>query len=76
MLSTQFFSERGIRVQLTMLYEKTNYDKWFLYNIAVYCTDRNTNSKRGLFLTKLLMDAKQNGFSDKRISAITGMGIR
>ncbi len=56
------------------LYEKTNYDKWFLYNIAEIARIENKLKTRPLS-TKLLMDAKQNGFSDKRISAITGMGI-
>ena len=60
---------------IDMLYEKTKYDKWFLYNIASIARIETKLKTRALS-EKLLLDAKQSGFSDKRIAAVTGKTIK
>ena len=53
---------------------KSSYDKWFLYNMAVMAGIENSLKKIPLN-GKLLLDAKQNGFSDKKIAMLTGLKI-
>ena len=54
------------------LYRKTSYDKWFLYNLAAAAAMENS-IKKGPLTGKLLLDAKQNGFSDKKIARLSGI---
>ncbi len=53
---------------------KSSYDKWFLYNMAVMAGIENSLKKIPLN-GKMLLDAKQNGFSDKKIARLTGLKI-
>ncbi len=53
---------------------KSSYDKWFLYNMAVMAGIEN-NLKKIPLNGKMLLDAKQNGFSDKKIARLTGLKI-
>ena len=53
---------------------KSSYDNWVLYNMAVMAGIENSLKKNPLN-AKMLLDAKQNGFSDKKIARLTGLTI-
>lgn len=53
--------------------EITKIDKWFISNIKeIIDTEKEISSKKGSITVKLLSVAKEYGFSDKQIAALTG----
>jgi carbamoyl-phosphate synthase large subunit len=54
------------------LNRKSGYDRWFLYNLSLIAKIENS-LKKGQLSGKLLLDAKQSGFSDKKIARLSGL---
>ncbi len=60
------------------LYDITKIDRWFLYNIKQIIemekriSDSGDNNSKELISTELLREAKEYGFSDKRIAELIG----
>lgn len=60
-------------IDIEKLYELTKIDRWFIYNIKeIIDLEREMIAKKGSITVKLLIQAKQYGFSDKQIAYLTG----
>lgn len=61
-------------IDIEKIYELTGIDRWFIYNIKeIIDLEREMISKRGGIAVKLLIRAKQYGFSDRQIADMVGI---
>jgi len=69
-----FYIADALRANISIekIYELTHIDRWFLHNIKeIIEMERELLKKKGGLTAKLLMTAKQFGFSDKQLAVLT-----